>query len=186
MASVKLHIGCGKRSLPGFAHIDLADFPHIDYRQPAELLPMFAEASVDLIYASHILQYYDQEEVTAVLAEWRRVLKPGGLLRLAVPDLAALVEVYGRAGSPRAILGPLYGRMVIRSGGAERVIYHRTVYDFASLEAVLRQGGFDDVRRYDWRQTVHRDHDEFSQAYFPHMDKEHGLLISLNVEAARR
>ena len=37
--------------------------------------------------------------------------------------------------------------------------------------------------RYDWRQTLHKDHDDFSQAYVPHMDKEKGLLISLNVEA---
>jgi hypothetical protein len=51
------------------------------------------------------------------------------------------------------------------------------------LRETLEIAGFTNVRRYDWRQTVHKDHDDFSQAYIPHMDKENGLLISLNVEA---
>ena len=67
--------------------------------------------------------------------------------------------------------------------GGPRVLYHRTVYDFESLRAVLEAVGFRNVRRWDWRRTEHRDYDDFSQAYVPHMDKEHGLLISLNVEA---
>ena len=44
-------------------------------------------------------------------------------------------------------------------------------------------GPFVNVRRYDWRQTIHKDYDDHSQAYYPHMDKENGLLMSLNVEA---
>jgi len=39
--------------------------------------------------------------------------------------------------------------------------------------------------RYDWRQTIHKDYDDVSPAYIPHMDKEHGILISLNVEAEK-
>ncbi|MEE8516667.1 MAG: hypothetical protein V3T02_08525 [Alphaproteobacteria bacterium] len=65
------------------------------------------------------------------------------------------------------------------------VHHHRTVYDFANLEQVLIAAGFKDVRRYDWRQTEHKDYDDFSQAYIPHMDKENGILISLNVEATK-
>jgi len=73
--------------------------------------------------------------------------------------------------------------MVIQTDEGERTIYHRTVYDFESLRSVLESVGFKNVRRYDWRQTIHKDYDDYSQAYIPHMDKENGLLISLNVEA---
>ena len=65
------------------------------------------------------------------------------------------------------------------------MIYHKTVYEFASLKKLLDECGFTDVRRYDWRQTIHRDYDDHSQAYIPHMDKEHGKLISLNVECVK-
>ncbi len=181
----KVHLGCGKRFIPGFIHVDLDDFPHIDHRHAIDTLPMFADDSIDLIYACHVLEYFDRSQVTDVLGEWRRVLSPGGILRLAVPDFEALVQVYGEGHDLNRILGPLYGRLPIQGPGGETVLYHRTVYDFAGLEQVLIAAGFTDVRRYDWRQTEHRDYDDFSQAYIPHMDKENGLLISLNVEAAQ-
>jgi predicted SAM-dependent methyltransferase len=179
---LQLHLGCGKRYIPGFVHVDLADYPHIDHRSDVSDLSMFNDGVADLIYASHVLEYFDRFEALDVLAEWRRVLKPGGVLRVAVPDFAALVEVYRRYGKLSMIIGPLYGRMEV-APGSQRFIYHRTVYDFQSLRETLEIAGFTNVRRYDWRQTVHKDHDDFSQAYIPHMDKENGLLISLNVEA---
>ena len=59
------------------------------------------------------------------------------------------------------------------------------MYDFADLKKVLESAGFTNVHRYDWRTTIHREYDDYSQAYIPHMDKEHGTLISLNVEAVK-
>ncbi len=182
---IKVHLGCGKRFIPGFVHVDLDDFPHIDHRHSITTLPMFQDDSVDVIYACHVLEYFDRSTVMDVLGEWRRVLGPGGVLRLAVPDFEALVQVYGEDGDLNRILGPLYGRFPIHGPKGETTLYHQTVYDFANLEQVLIAAGFKDVRRYDWRQTEHKDYDDFSQAYIPHMDKENGLLISLNVEAVK-
>lgn len=181
--ALKLHLGCGKRNIPGFVHVDQADFPHIDHKHDIRTLPFIADASAELVYSSHALEYFDREEVKQVLAEWRRVLLPGGTLRVAVPDFEALVSVYQKYGKLDMVLGPMYGRMPVQTPDGPRTIYHKTVYDFASLQAVLEAAGFGNVRRYDWRKTVHKDHDDHSQAYVPHMDKERGLLISLNVEA---
>lgn len=179
----KLHLGCGKRHIPGFVHVDLEDFPHIDHRHAIDRLPMFAEDSVDLIYCCHALEYFDRLQVREVLKEWRRVLRRGGTLRIAVPDFDALVRVYEEYGELDRILGPLFGRQEILGPDGPQVLYHRTVYNIDSLRAVLEECGFGRVRRYDWRQTLHKDYDDFSQAYIPHMDREKGLLISLNVEA---
>ena len=178
--NIQLHLGCGKRYIPGFIHIDQAQFSHIDHCGSVGSLPMFYDNTVDLIYASHVLEYFDRTEVREVLKEWRRVLKVGGVLRVAVPDFAALIKAYHLYGLDR-ILGPLYGRM--ESG--VKIIYHKTVYDFDALAAVLAANGFDKVQRYDWRETIHRDHDDYSQSYLPHLDKDNGLLISLNVEAIK-
>jgi hypothetical protein len=71
----------------------------------------------------------------------------------------------------------------MESGG--RIIYHKTVYDFDALATVLTANGFAQVQRYDWRETIHRDHDDYSQSYLPHLDKDKGLLISLNVEGTK-
>jgi predicted SAM-dependent methyltransferase len=180
---INLHLGCGKRVLPGFVHIDLADYPHIAHRRDIRDLSFLPDGYAALIYSCHSFEYFDRHEAVAVLREWNRVLRLGGVLRLAVPDFEALLEVYRRSDDLSRVLGPLFGRWEINPG---QLIYHRTVYDFNSLSTLLTANGFGQVRRYDWRQTIHRDFDDHSQAYFPHMDKENGLLISLNVEAIKR
>ncbi len=182
---MKLHLGCGKRYIPGFVHVDLADYPHIDYKNDISDLSMFEDDSVDLIYCSHALEYYDRQEAPRILTEWHRVLRRGGTLRVAVPDFEALVKVYTQYQDLNMILGPLYGRMGIKSTEDEKLIYHKTVYDFKLLKELLESAGFRNIHRYDWRQTIHKDYDDFSQAYIPHMDKEHGLLISLNAEGQK-
>jgi len=179
-----LHLGCGKRNIPGFSNIDLAKFPHIDYQRSLDDLSIFKNSSVDLIYASHAFEYFDRLEAKRVLKEWRRVLKRGGILRLAVPDFEALAKVYKKYKKLEMILGPFYGRWQI--AGTKKVIYHKTVYDFKSLKKILEENGFKNVKRYDWRKTIHKDYDDYSQAYIPHLDKKYGLLISLNIESKKK
>ena len=183
--ALNINLGCGKRHIPGFVHVDLDDYPHIDYKHSVDRLPMFDDQSADLIYASHTLEYFDQVEVINVLNDWRRILKPGGILRVGVPDFAALASVYQTHKDPGMVIGPLYGRIKINAPDGERHLFHKMVYDFDSLRVTLEGCGFSDVQRYEWRETIHKDHDDFTQAYIPHMEKETGTLISLNVEARR-
>ena len=90
---MKLHLGCGKRYIEGFTHIDLAKYDHIDFEMPVDKLNIFSNNSIDEIYASHVIEYFDRDKVKIVLEEWYRVLKPGGLLRLAVPNFNSLIKV---------------------------------------------------------------------------------------------
>jgi predicted SAM-dependent methyltransferase len=179
------HLGCGKRHLEGYIHVDLADYPHIDHCHDIRTLPMFEDDSLDGIYASHVLEYFDRIEVEEVLAEWRRALRPGGFLRLAVPDFEALCGLYMKTGDLGLVIGPLYGRWCPTPG---LVIHHKTVYDFESLARILLKNGFSPPRRWDWREVfsgIHVGYDDYSQAYYPHMDKEKGRLMSLNVETEK-
>jgi predicted SAM-dependent methyltransferase len=179
MEEIKLHIGCGERYIPGFTHIDVRKFPRVDYVTSADKLDMFKDNSVDLIYACHVLEHFRRNQIENVLKEWYRVLKPGGTLRIAVPDLEKLVEVYLNTKNLQLILGPLVGRQDYPENT------HYIVFDYSSLSKLLEKVGFKKIRRYDWRETIHKDYDDFSQAYIPHMDKEKGVLISLNLEAEK-
>lgn len=182
--AMKLHIGCGMRNFgKGWYHVDVADFPHIDSKDI--YLNEFDEQSADLIYSAHMIEYLDRDAVRLLLKSWYSVLNHGGTLRLAVPDFDAMAQLYafGRC-TLSEILGPLYGKMVI--AGKDKVVYHRTVYDFASLQMILKEIGFTNVRRYDWRLTDHAVYDDHSQAYLcPKGDKEKGVLISLNIECEK-
>lgn len=183
---MKLHLGCGKRYLSGYVHIDLAGYKHIDHQHDIRTLPMFKDSTVDLIYASHVFEYFDESIAVSVLKEWRRVLKKGGILRLAVPDFTALVMVYMVHGKLDLICGPLYGEWKIP--GLDKTICQHTVYDFPSLVSVLFKAGFKIIRLWDWKKIFvgkYKGFDDYSQAYVPHGDKEKGILISLNMEAEK-
>jgi len=176
---MKLHLGCGKRYIPGFIHVDAVDYPHIDHVTTIDNLSFIAPDSVDLIYNCHVLEHFKRRDVERVLREWLRILKPRGTLRISVPDFASLCEIYRRTERLDLVMGPLFGR--------QDYLYniHYNVFDYATLGDALRQAGYVDVRRYDWRETEHAQVDDYAQAYIPHMDKENGISVSLNVECTK-
>ena len=177
---IKLHLGCGSRYIEGFIHIDLIDnYDHINHITSVDNLTMYPDNSVDLIYCSHVLEHFKRSHVPAVLKEWYRVLKPAGLLRLSVPDFEKLIEVYLKYEDLKLIIGPLYGRQ------DHELNIHYTTFDYPSLCVLLQEAGFKNVRWYNWKETEHSHIDDYSQAYIPHMDKENGILISLNLEAIK-
>jgi len=176
---VQLHLGCGERYIPGFIHIDARRFSYLDYVSSVAQLKMFSDNSVDLIYACHVLEHFRRNQIEKVLKEWHRILKNGGILRLAVPDFDNLVRVYLKTKNLNLILGPLCGRQDYPENT------HFVVFNFASLKDELKKAGFRNVRYYDWQKTIHKKFDDYSQAYIPHMDKKNGILISLNVEAKK-
>ena len=182
----KIHLGCWHRYIPGFLHVVLCDFPHIDYKTSIDKLNFLNNEEVSLIYASHALEYFDRQQVSHALKEWHRVLRPGGILRLAVPDFESLIQVYKSTGDLNKVLGPMYGKMEIATSNGSNIIYHKTIYDEKSLSTLLQNNGFKNIERWDWRETEHSDIDDHSQAYYPHMDKENGILISLNLQATKK
>lgn len=178
---MKLHLGCGPRYIPGFLHIDAQHAPHVDIVGPVEQLP-FEDNSVSLIYASHVLEHFGRYAYKAVLKEWFRVLKPGGILRLSVPDFAACAAIYYENGLADGLSG-LVGLII--GGQRNEHDFHKMIFDEDFLCHELHETGFCEVRRWDWRVTEHTDVDDYSQAHIPHMRKENGRLMSLNLEAVK-
>ena len=180
---MKLHLGCGERYLEGYIHIDIADFDHIDYRSSVDKLDMIEDESCELIYASHVLEYFDIEEAINVLSEWHRVLENKGTLRLAVPNIEKLIEVYKKTDDLNKILGPLYGKWELDN--AKDNIYHKTVYDIKNLTALLTEVGFKDIKPWSWNEILPEEYDDHSKAYYPHMDFDNGIHVSLNIECSK-
>jgi SAM-dependent methyltransferase len=179
---LKVHLGCGTRKIPGFLHVDLMPLPHVDLLADVRDLRMIPDAAADLVYASHVLEHFGRHDYLAVLREWTRILRPGGTLRLAVPDFAACAALYYEQGLADGLTG-LIG--LICGGQRDERDFHRMIFDQNFLTASLHQVGITDVRRWDWRSTEHHDVDDYSQAYIPHLDKASGRLMSLNLEGVK-
>jgi len=178
---IKYNVGCGKRNFgPDWWHVDGGDFDHIIHENVS--LPYEEEDAIDLLYSSHLIAYFDREQAKQLLSTWFEKIKPGGVLEIATPDFDRLIELY-HCGLPIAnILGPLYGKM---SMGNE-TIYHKTAWDYHSLEALLYEVGFRGIERYDHTKTCHPNtgdrndfYDDHSAAYI------NRTLISLNVKAIK-
>src|SRR5262245_36586564 len=90
----KLQIGCGANLLQGWLNADFEPAAEgvifVDARQR---LP-FVDATFDYVFSEHMLEHIDYLDGRVMLAECCRVLRPGGRLRIATPDLRFLIELY--------------------------------------------------------------------------------------------
>src|SRR5437762_12486254 len=93
-----LNLGCGARFHPQWTNLDLTpsgqNVRAYDCRQP---LP-FEDESFDVVYHSHLIEHLRREDVIRFLRECCRVLRPGGILRVAIPDLEGIRSEERRVG----------------------------------------------------------------------------------------
>jgi len=151
---IKLNLGSGSQPLPGFINLD------IDDNNPVFPLP-YENNSINEIRASHILEHFGIQDSVAVLAEWTRVLKPHGKLKIAVPDfdlLASALYSNDRILIERMIFG----------GQTDEYDYHKSLWTYEKLHNILSCLGYTDIVRW---------HSEISDCA--------SLNISLNLEGIK-
>ena len=92
--ALRLNIG-GEEPAPGWKILNLHAAPSVDYVADCSNLEMFADASVDDLYASHVLEHLPYlDKLPRALREFHRVLKPGARARISVPDLDVLCRLF--------------------------------------------------------------------------------------------
>lgn len=181
MYVVKINLGCGPVTPAGWVNIDRSpglvldkipglrgalgrlgvipkaqatakwsgDVMHRDVRKG---LP-FATGTVDAIYSSHMLEHVPRDTANKILVECRRVLRDGGVIRVAIPDIRVLVDRYVADGGEDAAetfiretgmgveQGPTGSRRLVQLVSGAR---HKWMYDEASLQRLFVQAGFAD------------------------------------------
>ena len=130
---MKLNIGGGA--------VELEGFENVDRKNGREAYPLdFPSDSVEEIRASHILEHFSHLEVDRVLADWVRVLKPGGLIKLAVPDFDALVKDHYE--------DPFFESYLF-GGQTDENDYHKSVFTEAKLKALMTQAGLSNLEQWE-------------------------------------
>jgi len=152
---IKLNIGSGTDYKRGWINIDNNSDDNIekldlnwDLRYP---LP-FPDNSVDFIFNEHFVEHLTVEEARAILADLKRVLKAGGVLRIAMPDLAMVVDQYMNVDLADDPVIKRFKMDFIQTK-AERINMsfrwwgHKWLYDWEELDRRLRESGFVNTRQ---------------------------------------
>jgi predicted SAM-dependent methyltransferase len=144
--SRKLHIGGHVRS-PGWEVLNVNPAPYVDHVCNATDLSIFQDATFDEIYASHVVEHLDYvKELAATLKEWRRVLKPGGLIYISVPDLDILAGLL--LSKDKLSLKQRWSVMNIIFGGhRDKHDYHVAGLNEEFLRAFLIQAEYANIRK---------------------------------------
>jgi len=137
--AIKLNLGSRNRDIPGFKGMDCDPHPGVDYVGDISDLSRFESESVAEIYASHCLEHFPHTKTVSVLKEWARVLVPGGILYVAVPDFKRTVELYARTGMNDWVVNYLWGDQGYQTA------YHYTGFDEGRLRNVLLAAGFSEA-----------------------------------------
>ena len=166
-ARTVLHVGCGAADP---AKLPAAFFPPGAWRElrldidpgvspdivaSITEMPMVAAASVDAVWSAHNLEHLASHEVPVALAEFHRVLAPGGFVLVTMPDLQQVAELvaagkledaaYVSAMGPITALDMLYGfRPALAAGNG--FMGHRTGFTAGTLAVHLQNAGFQTVR----------------------------------------
>jgi len=155
---LKLHIGCGDIYLDGWVNIDLdsdrADVKH-DLTRP---LP-YDENSVDFIYSEHFIEHLTVDEGLKMLKECHRILNPGGVLRVATPDLDFLVNQYKTSWKDQDWIKTFgYEWLETRAEMLNLCFHewgHKYLYNQEELARRLREAGFLKMVRKELNESLH-------------------------------
>ena len=164
-AEIKINIGCGLSGIPGWHNFDnsptipLSRIPLINRLMKSPAWPRdvkrydvrrglrFRAGSVRYIYSSHTFEHFTYKEALSIAKECYRVLAPGGILRIVVPDLELIVREYVADSNPKA--AQTFLSRLSLNHSLQDVVHpgsnHSQMYDGKALVYLLREAGFQNV-----------------------------------------
>jgi len=150
---MKINFGCGKKVLDGFFNIDAVHNPaaprapellyaaEFDRMGALKSQAAVADGAADLLQALHVIEHVYLWEVDALLAEWKRMLKPGGALVLELPNIEAAARNLLAGMNDQMCMWPLFGD----PGHKDPFMCHRWGYTPNTIVALLEKAGFERI-----------------------------------------
>jgi predicted SAM-dependent methyltransferase len=162
---LRVNLGCGDQGKPGWVNVDLYAAPGVNCLYDCRKRLPFADGAVVAIFCEHFFEHLDfTEEVPFFLDHCRRVLEPGGVLRIVVPDFERYLRAYVEGGwdelarirplegGPEARHDPHVGctyraRMELLNVVFRQAYQHKFAWDFETLAMLLERHGFREIER---------------------------------------
>ncbi len=157
----RLHLGCGKNRFEGWINADID--PRAELVVFLEKRLPFAEGSLDRIYSEHVLEHVPLTTGMGFLKEAHRALREGGVLRIAMPDLAELVTGYHMNDWRTRFAWVQWPEYAFIKTRAEMINIgfrwwgHQHLYDREELQRALNEAGFRQIAFPGIRESAHAD-----------------------------
>jgi predicted SAM-dependent methyltransferase len=187
-----VNIGPGLSAKEGWVNVDIVRFPGVNCIYDCRKGVPFSDDSVRCIFTEHFFEHIDYlEEAPLFLVDCYRVLQPGGVIRIIVPDVEKYIRAYCadgwdqlakvrslRPGHIDEHFGSRFNtKMEVVNVVFRQYFEHKYAYDFPTLELALRRSGFVDIQR-----------QEFGKSLLPELciDNPDRVSESVYVEAVKR
>lgn len=157
-----LNVGCGKNIKPDFICLDYTWRPGIDVCWDITKPLPFDDAKIEGLFSEHCLEHISYSECNFALKEFFRILKPGGIVRIIVPDGGLYLDLYVKARNGQCVEFPYLGKVgkqdlaedsrikftpMMAVNRVFRGYGHQFAYDYDTLAALLASAGFINVER---------------------------------------
>jgi predicted SAM-dependent methyltransferase len=144
---VWVNLGSGASPYPEFINVDINFARRPDMWLDVRRGMPFATGTVDAIYTRHVLEHFYHDELTRVLADAHRTLRPGGGIRILVPSLEVACRAYLDGDDSVLMRFPRPYRS--RGGRAVNLLFcdgqHRMGFDFSLMQELLEDVGFEEI-----------------------------------------
>lgn len=152
---VLLNVGCGTNTNPEFINLDYHWMKSIDICWDITKKPYpIPDGHLEGIYTEHCLEHIPLTAFQFNIKEFYRMLKPGGTVRIVMPDGELYFDLYQRKKNGENVQMPHeenYITPMARINGLFRNYGHQFIHDFATVKTILEQAGFKDIVKTSYR-----------------------------------
>lgn len=137
---INLNLGARETKLPGFIPIDRSN--------GQEAYPLaYPDDSVDRIYASHILEHFSHRDTVKVVQDWVRALKPGGTIKISVPDFDWIIAAYNNE-----VCATLPIEAYLFGAHSDSNDFHGAMFNRQKLTQIMEMCGLEDIES--WKSDI--------------------------------